>query len=71
MDTPSDLLFVVVGTAVITAFIIAAVLQSITPHRTAEVIHVLPLHPSEDSGSGCLFILLIGFLLAILILLAG
>ncbi len=69
MDTPSDLLFVIVGTAAITAFIVAALLRSVMPHRAPEVIYVHSPQSSEDTGSGCLSILiLLGLLLGILIL---
>jgi|GEM_PF-1710698 len=68
MDNPSDLLFAIVGIAIITAFIIAVLLQSITRHRAPGVIYVTSPYQSEDSGSGCGVIVLLGLLLSILIL---
>ncbi len=68
MDNPSDLLFVIIGTAIITAFIIAALLQSMGHHRAPGVIYVTPPYQSEDGGSGCGVIILLALLLAILIM---
>lgn len=72
MDTPSELLFVIVGTAVITAFIVAILLRNVTHYRAPDVIYVPSPHQSEDTGSGCLAILiLLGLLLAVLFLFSG
>ena len=66
MDTPGDLLLVIVGTAVITAFIIATLLRA--TYRPPEVIYVPPpVQREEDGGSGCLFIFLMLALFALIL----
>ncbi|MCX7790625.1 MAG: hypothetical protein N2378_08295 [Chloroflexaceae bacterium] len=57
MYSPTDMLFVIVGTAVITAFIVAVLMRNVTSYRPPDVIYVPP--QSEDAGSGCLAILIL------------
>lgn len=66
MDSPTDLLFVIMGTAAITAFIVAVLMRNVTnPPR--EVIYLPPTQPSEDAGSGCLAILILLGLLVFIV----
>ncbi|MCS6880994.1 MAG: hypothetical protein RMK84_02100 [Oscillochloridaceae bacterium] len=58
MYSPTDLLFVIVGTALITALIVAVLIRNVTSYPR-EVIYVSPTQPSDDAGSGCLAILIL------------
>ncbi|HMQ32749.1 MAG TPA: hypothetical protein PKD53_18600 [Chloroflexaceae bacterium] len=67
MSTIADLLFVIIGTASITAFVVAAFVSRLAPRREPQVVYVsVPQEPAA-SGTGCLpLLILIGAVLGVL-----
>lgn len=54
MNTINDLLFVIFGTAAITAFVVAVFINRSSPRREPPVIYVNVPSETASSGTGCL-----------------
>lgn len=65
----NDLLFVMIGTAAITALFMAIVLQGRTTHQTPQIYYSPPQMDTEQQGTGCMpLVVLIGVVIAALAL---
>lgn len=68
MDTGNDLIFIIVGTAAITAFL-AASLAGRTSRPEPQVIYVQTAAPQAEGGIGCLpTVIVIGLIILVLAL---